>query len=498
MFKKILKLFSYQPLIGGLEINDFDLRFIHIKKGNVFSASVKLEPETVKDGKIQNRQNFLKALNQLHSQIINYSRKKICVIATIPDNNVYVQIFNLPESAETQLEEAAKLNLQMISPIDFERAYSDWQAVGKSRENGFEILGAFIHSELIDELDGLLREANFAPVAIEFSGLSLARLASALGEGVNNPQNPFILFNVGVNGLSFSLIKNGNLYFNHFVSWQSVYGNERRVVFESFKKLIIEEIKKVLNFSSTHWGHQTNAIFISSHGLIEEIAKIVSESFSFNSQILTLKNFKNFERDWFLALGAAIRGSMPRFHDSIISLSKIGTEKEFYRQQNAVFLKIWRNIVLASLITILIIFILADGFLIKIIGNLNNQLSILTASKNQSGSSMAELDKLQEEAANINKKISLAVLIYESRLQRSELLENIKNKAGNDIILKRISVQSWSSPIFVSALAQDEQKALEFKDKLNSDNRFSEIELPIAKITPSAGGVEFTISFKFR
>src|SRR3990167_6970625 len=198
MFKKILKLFSYQPLIGGLEINDFDLRFIHIKKGNVFPASVKLEPETVKDGKIQNRQNFLKALNQLHSQITNYSRKKICVIATIPDNNVYAQIFNLPESAEAQLEEAAKLNLQMISPIDFERAYSDWQAVGKSRENGLEILGAFIHSELIDELDDSLREANFAPVAIEFSSLSLARLASELGEAIN-PQNPFILFNVGAN-----------------------------------------------------------------------------------------------------------------------------------------------------------------------------------------------------------------------------------------------------------------------------------------------------------
>ena len=497
MFKKILKLFSYQPLIGGLEINDLNLRFTYIKKGNVFPASVKLEPETVKDGKIQNRQNFLKALNQLHSQITNYSRKKICVIATIPDNNVYAQIFNLPESAETQLEEAAKLNLQMISPIDFERAYSDWQAVGKSRENGLEILGAFFHSELIDELDDSLREANFAPVAIEFSSLSLARLASELGEAIN-PQNPFILFNVGANGLSFSLIKNGNLYFNHFVSWQSVYGNERRVAFESFKKLIIEEIKKVLNFSSTHWGHQTNAIFISSHGLIEEIAKIVSESFSFNSKILTLKNFKNFERDWFLALGAAIRGSMPRSQDSIISLSKIGTEKEFYKQQNAVFLKIWRNIALAFLITILIIFISADGFLMKITKNLNNQLSILTASKNQPGSSMAELNKLQEEAANINKKISLAVLAYEGRLQRSELLENIKNKASDNIILKRISVQLRDSPIFINAWAQGEQNALEFKDRLVSDSRFSEIDLPISKITPSVGGVEFTISFKFR
>src|SRR3990167_4899887 len=141
----LFRSFSYQPLVGGLEINDLNLRFAYIKKGNVFSTSVKLEPETIKDGKIQDRQNFLKALNKLHSQISSYSRKKICVIATIPDNNVYAQIFNLPESAEAQLEEAAKLNLQMISPIDFERAYSDWQAVGKSRENGFEILGAFIN-----------------------------------------------------------------------------------------------------------------------------------------------------------------------------------------------------------------------------------------------------------------------------------------------------------------------------------------------------------------
>lgn len=494
MFKKILKLFSYQPLIGGLEINDFNLRFVYIKKGNVFSASVKLELGTVKDGKIQNHQNFLKSLSQLHSKITRYSRKKICVIITIPDNNVYVQMFNLPESAETQLEEAAKLNLQMISPIDFERAYSDWQAVGKSRENELEILGAFVQSELIDEFDSSLKEAGFVPVAIEFSGLSLARLASELGEGVN-PQNPFILFNVGVNGLNFSLIKNNNLYFNHFVSWQSVYGDERRVAFESFKKLIIEEIKKVLNFSITHWGHQTNAIFISSNGLIEEIAKIVSENFSFNSKILTLKNFKNFEKDWFLALGAGFRGLMPRSQDSIISLSKIGTEKEFYRQRTAVFLKIWRNIILASLTTILIVFISADIFLVKIIGNLNNQFSALKTSQ---GSSMEEFNKFQEEAANINKKINMAASIYDSRLLWSEFLENVKNKTGDDIVLKRISVQSIDLPVFVSAWAQNEQKALEFKERLASDNHFSEIELPIARITPSAGGVEFSISFKFR
>lgn len=499
ILKKISKLFTYQPLVGGLEINDIDLRFARIEKDKVFSASVKLEPETIKDGKIQNSQNFLKALSQLHSQIAGYSKKKIFIIATIPDNNIYTQIFNLPESAEIQIEEAAKLNLQMISPIDFEHAYSDWQIVGKSRENGLEILGAFVQSALIDELEDLLKKSNFMPMAIEFSGLSLVRLASAFGEAVNR-QNPFILFNVGVNGLSFILIKNDNLYFNHFVSWQSVYGNERQISFESFKKFVVEELKKVLNFSSARWGRQTNAILISGHGLIEEISKIISENFPFNSQILTLKNFKNFERDWFFVLGAALRGSMPRSQDLIISLSKIGTEKEFYTQQTVVFLKILRNIILTSLATILVIFILTDAFLIKIINNLNNQFFSLMAAKNdpEAGSLMEEFNKHQEETESINKKISSAVSAYEGRSRQSELLENIKNKMSEDFILKRISIQSPSSPVFVSAWAQSEQKALEFKGKLISDGRFDEIELPINKIIPSAAGVEFAISFKFR
>ena len=78
------------------------------------------------------------------------------------------------------------------------------------------------------------------------------------------------------------------------------------------------------------------------------------------------------------------------------------------------------------------------------------------------------------------------------------MLENIKNKASDNIILKRISVQLRDSPIFINAWAQGEQNALEFKDRLVSDSRFSEIDLPISKITPSVGGVEFTISFKFR
>ena len=228
-----------------MEISDVDLKFSLIKDDEFISYSAKLAAGVIKDGKISDRERFLSALSVMHSQITAKMKEKINVIVNISDNNVYFQVFNLP-MLESNLKEAVNLNLKMISPIDFSKAYSDWQAIGEEVINDsdqLEIFGAFSESQMIDEFDKSLREANFMPVAFEFSGLALARLAVDFGANVNK-NKPFLLFYIGANGLSFNLIRNGNLYFNHFVSWQIINLEAKEIPMDLFKKLIIDDVKK--------------------------------------------------------------------------------------------------------------------------------------------------------------------------------------------------------------------------------------------------------------
>ncbi|MBI5079215.1 hypothetical protein HZB06_00865, partial [Candidatus Wolfebacteria bacterium] len=219
-FKNILNILNPPFQIGGLEITDFEIRFVGFKKGRPFLISLKLEPGIIKEGEIKDAKAFLNVLSKLRLEITGGRNKKVFAAVSIPDNNVYIQTFYLPDASEERLKEAAELNLQMISPIEYGDAYSDWQLLSGGENGRLEALGIFARKKFIDEMDKYLRQAGFMPSGIEFSGLSLVRLAENYGAGVN-ASNPYLLLHIGGNGLSFNLIKNGNLYFNHFISWQS-------------------------------------------------------------------------------------------------------------------------------------------------------------------------------------------------------------------------------------------------------------------------------------
>ena len=496
-FKSFLNILNPQPKIGALEINDLELKFCRLDGNVPFLASLKLPVETIKDGKIVNRENFLASLIELRRQIVPGKKKKICAVINIPDSHVYTQVFSLPAVGNNYFEEAAKLNLQMISPVNFENAYADWQMIGKNAgpSGESEFLGAFVEKQIINEFDAVLKEAGFVPAAIEFPGLSLARLAAGLG--AFEDKTSCLLLYVGGQGLSFNLIKEGSLYFNHFVSWQSVYGNERKVTFEAFKKFIIDEVKRVISFYGSRFNGQINNFILVASGLEKEILKAVSENFSVKTQPLILKTFKDLPIDWFPVFGSTLRGIIPRSQDTIISLASVGTEQEFYGQRIIYFATVWRNVVLTLIGIILAIFALTDGFLIKTEKSLNERLSTLGSAQRQQ-SETAEFNSLKEKVENFNKKIGLISSVYSQRLNWTSFLEKIKELAGDEIILTRLFIQSLQMPILINAQAINETAALEFKNRLEGDSRFEAVEMPITKITPTANGINFTIVFKIK
>lgn len=503
-FKKLLNILNPQPKIGALEISDVDLKFGQIENDKFIFHSVKLAADVIKNGRIKNREGFLSALSVIHSQITAQKKKKISTIVNLPDNNVYFQVFNLP-ALESNLEEAVNLNLKMISPIDFEKSYSDWQMLGEEIIDGLtqlEIFGVFGESRMIDEFDESLRLAGFMPVAFEFNGLALARLAVDFGTNVDK-KKPFLLLYVGPNGLSFNTIRNGNIYFNHFVSWQTINSETREVSLEIFNKTITEEIKKVLSFYGTRHKEQIEEILLVSHGLNDSLIKIMSENFSFFKKIEPLNLGKIGGIDivviqpaWFPVLGSAIRGTISRSKDTIVSLAKTGTEEEFFRHRTIGFIKFWRNVVLSSLVIMAVVFAgIGYLFMDKTIVSLNSQLANISG---YGKSQKEEFEKNSKEIEGLNQKIDFAVKVSAERSKWSEFFEKINNLAtAGNISIKRIYVQSIDAPVLINAIALNEDAAVGFKNKL-IENDFKDVNFPITKISRTGRGVEFTVTFKIK
>ncbi len=506
MINRLLNILNPQPPIGGLEISDPALKFVLIKENKLTFISLNLTAGVIKEGKVNNKENFKAVLIKFHSQITPRLKKKIYVILNIPDINIYAQVFNLPVVAVDNLEEAAHLNLQMISPTDFSSVYSDWQKVGETSIDGgqIEILGAFVPNKIVDEFTQCLKEANFVVAAIEFSGLAISRLISGLKE----PINSFLLLYLTSSGLNFSLIRNRNLYFNHFVLWPA--GEERQISLAAIREIIIREAQKVLNFASSHWPEaQINTLLLAAPALEEKISQIITENFSLSVQKVILSSkladsngqwsivnsqLSTLTSDWFSALGSSLRGLIPRSQDIIISLASTGTEEEFRQHQVINFIKIWRNIALTSLSFIFIAFMVVEGFLMKTTDSLNNQLANLA---NLPG--LSEVDKFQEEAEKFNERVELGLQVKNQIYNWSPFFEKIKSLAGNDVIIERIFIQSQETSVLFNGRATDEKAVVNFKTKLEQDSQFKDVNLPLAGITPTSGGsLRFSITFKLK
>lgn len=501
-----LNFLNPRQLVGGLEIGDSDIKFILIKDNSLVSASLKLPMGVVESGKIKDKTALKTILNKLHSQIgSGFGKKdKICVIVNIPDTDIYTQIFNLPMLSPESIEEAARLNLQMISPIDFSGVHANWQKVSDVDTEGgqLEIFGAFAPRQFIDEFEECLREENFTVTAVEFSSLAVSRLTSGLGY----LSDFFLLLNIGDNGLSFNLIKNYNLHFNHFIPWPAK--EDRQISFDAVKEIIIEETQKVLNFANNHWPKsQLSDILLIAPSLEEKVSQVVKENFSLSVKKLVLPStltssgegwsitnsqLPSLSPNWLSVLGSAMRGLIPRQKDKIISLTDIAPLKEFQRQQIINFIRVWRNIVLISLVSIFIVFLTVEIFLMRTTGNLNEQLASMPNSPE-----IEEVAKLQNEAKNFNKDVELITGAAEGKVDWSLFLVKIRELARKEIIIKKIFIQSLNAPVFFSGQANSESAILNFKERLESEPGFKEVNLPLSEIKALPNGlIDFSISFK--
>ena len=494
MNKKIVSVFerlSFRPLVGGLEINDSALRFLQFDGEKPVTASLRLPPGIILDGKINDRQNFLSALKTIHSQLAGAIKvsPKVHVIVSLPASVVYSQSFSIPKINHKGLEETVGLNLQMVSPIGLEKAYSDWQIIGENA-NQREILGAFVENFIVDDYDKCLRESGFLPLAFEFSALSLTRLVRDLGPTLDL-NKAYLVVDVSTDGLNFMIIRKGELCFNHFLFWRTLQGEKRQIIFSDFKDIIIKEVRKVINFSVTNFKDSFAGAIVTAPALEKEIGEIIQEEFALEIIPLRLRRYNDFSAIWFTALGLALRGLIPRRQDTLISLTGHNVVEEFYHEQTLSAIALWRNIFVISLSVLLVAFIGVDVFFWQVKKNIGNQLSALIVQPQ-----IREVNTLQTKAKLFNQLVTLISTAKKSSQKWFPFFEQLNDLAGNQIVFDRILIQSLSLPVRIQGRADNEKTIVNFKNTIADQPNLEKVNLPLTGIRPTADRrLSFELSF---
>lgn len=488
----LLRILNPTVSVGGLEISDSHIRFFQINKGKAISASLRLPPQIVRDGKIIDKNNFKKILANVRNQLAKNIKGVIHVIVALPSPALYLQVFNLPYMAGKQLEESVKLNLQMISPMPFDAAYADWEIIDENDVQGgqFEVLGAFSEKENIDFIINASREAGFDVIAVEPAILSVVRAAGEV-QGANTKESS-ILLNVSSEGMDFAGVKNSRIFFNYFVSWRFLYGDAKEVSLTRFQEIVVQYTRQVLNFSISRGNANMKNLLLIATALTEDFKATIEKNFELKVALVGFKLYEHFDASWAAAIGAYQRGLLSRSEDNLITLTSIGTEETFKASQTIVFIQIWRNILALVGGFLLLAYLATTMFLGQTLRSVEAQ-----PVRGLVGAEAEELSSLKSQASEFNNLTNLVIGAKQDTALVSPYFEKIFALASGKVRISRILFQSFSQSVAVSGDGPSEASIIDFKNSLEKEKDFGSVQLPITAIAPSGERFTFSLSLVF-
>ena len=471
--------FLTSPLrIGALEISATAIKYLLIRGNSIVQASLRLPPGVIEKGAVKNREVFIAALKSLHTQITP-TAKPINVILTIPSNLVFAQSFNVPIVAKENLEEAIRLNLQMVSPNKIEESYYDYQEIKMNKDLGhLDLLGAFTPLGPVDEYEKALRATNFVPVAIEFPGLSLARLIRQRWGGIELEQH-YLLIYISGEGVLMMILKNGNLAFNHFATWQETGtgATTTPLNFEQVREMLKREMQRVMNFYMSRTGKTIEEAVLVSPVFNYEIVKLASEELKLKIRNLTIAELPKLQPSWFPVLGAALRGLLSRSRDTDISLAAASSQTEYYHERAMNFVGLWRNILAGTLILILAAFVTIDTAFSR------EQKQLAFRIENEFDTEvLKDSAAVQAKITTFNKLVGMVSETGKKETAWSPLLTSLKKIAGKEITLDRVFFGKNDPKAILTGHGISDDAILAFKDRLSKDERIAGVDLPLSNI----------------
>jgi hypothetical protein len=488
-FGHILEKLSSRPPVGGIYVSGLGIQYISFEKEKAQTYFFRFPPGVMKGGRIQNKEEFINVLKQVR-ETTNVRKKSqiLQVIVTLPAEVVFTQSFEVPNVGEEKLEEAANLNLQMISPISQDLAYMSWQLV-KERDDHFELFGAFAEKNIIEEFRNVFEDGLFHPIAFEFPALSLSRV---IEKSLNLKDKPVLILYVSGDGINLSILRYHTLQFDYFRSWQSIQGDGKQISREMFERVIIDEVQKVINFTLSRFKEMLDQVIVVAPGFEEDIQRILKGRFGNLGIIPFVFQSQDVTPSWYVAYGSALRGEGDFSRDQHINLNYGMSADLFFEQYTLSFSKLWRNILVIVFFFFFILFFVSATFLNGQLKNINSEMDI---SKLQVDDK--EFTAIRARALEFNTLVDAIRREPREGVFFSNFIDYfIKLSSENNISVDRIELSSPPSPIRVAARAPDTGSVVTFKNILLKNERFKDVDLPLFGIRElSDNTASFSLTF---
>lgn len=491
-FQRLLSFLKIRATAAGLEVSDQVLRLVYFDRKGWHMESVRLAPGVMDKGKIKDSTALVTALRELKSKVPSAKgkNKKFNVFVALSSVNMYSQVFTIPTMEGVDLQKAAELNVQMLSPTDVSQTYFGWQLLGSDEKNmRSEISAAFVEKTVVEEMTQALFTAGFITVGVESRALALVRTLREKGAGMD-PKKAYLLLDIDNTGVDFMVIRKNELYFEYPNQWSEIADDKGEISVVKFEEMLTASLRQVMNFYTQHWPEPLGGIILSAVSFKDQAEAIVKASVALPAIPLLLFIDQQIPSEWFVAFGAGLRGVNANVKDDEINLLGAAAIDTFHEEYLLDFMTLWRVLLPVALGFLVVIFVLADNFLVITKSGIESH----TAFSQQETNDMAALEA---SSTAFNQSVALVANAENQVSGNYLMIADITNTASaNGVAVNTISFQAANTPILVDGSAVSEAEIVDFKNAIQSDPHFGPVSLPLSNIQQSGdGGYTFSMTF---
>lgn len=194
----IKNLFQVMPEAFGLDISDNAVKFMQLERdGRYFQPAhfgeIQLPRGVVEGGTIRKPKALAKKLRQEFKQ---YPGLSPYVIASLPDEEVFLKLVRVPRLTGNELKNAVRVEAERNIPIASEKAALDFSIFDQhTKKDVYDTMIVASRDEVVASYAGVLKDAGLHPLAIEPEVSAIARAAISGSAS----EKPIITVEIGAN-----------------------------------------------------------------------------------------------------------------------------------------------------------------------------------------------------------------------------------------------------------------------------------------------------------
>lgn len=196
----------------GLDIGTTSMKAVSLKKtGEKYEVDfIAVAPANEKLILSESPVDQQKLAGQIRKMLDDAGVKMNLVNISLPENQTYSKIIEMPAISEKELASALKWEMEQYIPLPLDQVRTDYQILAESANGNTKTITVFIvaaPTTLIDRYEKVLEMASLTPATIETEVISVLR---SLLPQVNTPEASMIV-NLGASMTNIAIVKGGVL-----------------------------------------------------------------------------------------------------------------------------------------------------------------------------------------------------------------------------------------------------------------------------------------------